>query len=107
MSVARANLPTATTLLDGRVLVAGGFNGSRSGITSAEIYNPNTGQWSITGSMSTGRYYATAALLSSGQVLAAGGLDSSAELYDPGTGFLGTRGKHVGDSKSRYSNSFG
>ena len=47
--------------------------------------------WTNTNSMTTARYGPTATLLQSGQVLVAGGRDStgffaSAELYDPGTG---------------------
>src|SRR6185369_8367153 len=48
--------------------------------------------WTCTGSMITPRYFHTATLLTNGQVLVAGGEDSSfeptgsAELYDPATG---------------------
>src|SRR5438046_636019 len=44
---------SATTLQDGRVLVAGG-NGSYDDyvpLTSAELYNPVTGTWTMTGSL--------------------------------------------------------
>jgi hypothetical protein len=61
---------TATLLLDGRVLVAGG--GSNG--TSAELYDPATGTWSPTGSMSVGRAGFTATRLADGRVLVAGGL---------------------------------
>ena len=44
------------------------------------------GQFSPAGSMAVGRSGATATLLQSGQVLMAGGGDSSAELYDPTSG---------------------
>ena len=77
---------TATLLPDGRVLVAGGL-----GLASAELYDPATGTFSATGSMSVARYRATATLLSDGRILVAGGQDggadlASAELYDPATG---------------------
>jgi uncharacterized protein YceK len=44
---------TSTLLTDGRVLVTGGTNGSVSpgSLSSAEIYDPATGQWTLTGSM--------------------------------------------------------
>ncbi len=83
---------TATLLPSGKVLVAGGFNGSSGPLSSAELYDPATGSWSSTGSLTTAREQHTATLLSSGKVLVAGGLSSSgslssAELYDPGLGF--------------------
>jgi N-acetylneuraminic acid mutarotase len=61
------------------------------------LYNPATGKWTITGTMTTGRYSHTAVLLQSGEVLVAGGIVSTnihgvvsytatAELYKPSTG---------------------
>jgi hypothetical protein len=111
---------TATLLADGRVLIAGGstFNyaakpmavemayhpgtGGASSIqktmtgpamlASAELYDPATGKFSATGSMTVGRANHTATLLADGRVLMAGGgnegsaAGASAELYDPKTG---------------------
>jgi hypothetical protein len=59
----------------------------------AELYDPNSGTFTETGSMSTARCKHTAGLLSDGRVLIAGGSDSrgwngnlnSAEIYDPRT----------------------
>jgi hypothetical protein len=77
---------TATLLSDGRVLVAGGGDGSEA-VASAELYDPKTATFSPTGSMATGRDDHTATLLSDGRVLIAGGggglPDASAELYQP------------------------
>ena len=86
---------TATLLPDGRVLVAGGEDNSTVGITAtAELYNPVTHYaWSATFSMGTKRYDHTATLLGNGKVLVVDGASSfgsgvsSAELYDPATGF--------------------
>ena len=90
---------TATLLFDGRVLVAGGA-GPRPGtfpypgLASTELYNPATGNWTVTGSLNDGRLLHTATLLPDGRVLVAGGWPdhtnrgplSSAELYHPATG---------------------
>jgi hypothetical protein len=70
MSTARSN-HTATLLADGRVLVAGGYNGAY--LSSAELYDPATDSWSAAAPMSTAREYHTATLLPGGQVLVAGG----------------------------------
>jgi hypothetical protein len=82
---------TATLLSDGRVLVAGGVNYDNGGslVPIAELYDPATGSWTLTGSLNTGRYDHTATLLTNGKVLVAGGGYgplASAELYDPATG---------------------
>ena len=59
---------------------------------TAEVYDPASGTWSLTGSLNTARYDHTATLLPNGMVLVAGGEDSNfvatadAELYDPVTG---------------------
>ena len=84
---------TATRLLNGKVLIAGGQSGDSS-LDSAELYDPLTGVFSPTGSMSDRRSYHTATLLTDGRVLIAGGhrfnhpasAIATAELYDPATG---------------------
>ncbi|MBC7883350.1 MAG: hypothetical protein H7Y37_18825 [Anaerolineae bacterium] len=76
---------TATLLPNGTVLVVGGQNSS-SYQKSAEIYSPQTGTWTNTGSMSMVHEH-TATLLNNGKVLVVGGFDNgSAELYDSSTG---------------------
>ena len=94
---------TATRLEDGRVLVTGGFTypsdqpASAKGpaivsVSSAEIYDPNTGTFTDAGSMTIARAAHSATLLLDGRVLIAGGIDmttttadelGSAELYQP------------------------
>ncbi|NLF02646.1 MAG: hypothetical protein GX601_16895, partial [Anaerolineales bacterium] len=105
---------TATLLPNGRVLAAGGTYVD-SGLpvpsyrSSAEVYDPATGLWSNTGSMSQARTRHTATLLPDGHVLVAGGYRggtptnfyspyvSSVEIYSPATGtFTSTAGMSTG-----------
>ena len=94
MIAAREWGQTATLLLDGRVLIAGG-SGNSGVLASAEIYDPKTGKFTATGSMKVNRYRHTATLLADGRVLIAGGYAgegraagsvAEAELFDPSTG---------------------
>ena len=120
-------LHTATLLPNGKVLVAGGYNGgalaqrgtvrpgqrdvechgqpqhrtlsshgdvaaqrqgaggrgidtSACALASAELYDPASGTWSATGSLTTARDHHTATLLPNGKVLVAGGVNSSGFL---------------------------
>jgi uncharacterized protein YjbI with pentapeptide repeats len=84
-------LHTATLLPNGKVLVAGGADGSATATATAELYDPATGMFSPTGSMNTPRYFHTATLLRNGMVLVTGGVSggvylNSAEIYNPATG---------------------
>jgi N-acetylneuraminic acid mutarotase len=88
---------TATLLTNGKILVAGGYytntpSGASIALSSAELYDPATGTWTVTGALNTARGGHTATLLLNGQVLIVGGVIasnylsvpiSSAELYDP------------------------
>jgi hypothetical protein len=78
---------TATLLLTGKVLIAGG------GTSSAELFDPTIGSFTPTGDMVTSRRGHTATLLPDGRVLIVGGyighsnsLVASAEIYDPASG---------------------
>lgn len=92
---------TATSLPNGKVLVAGGAHFVFD-LTSAELYDPATGIWTLTGSLNTSRRAHTATLLSDGRVLIAGGIKEdlgygtysiwSAEIYDPASGTWTTTG---------------
>ena len=84
---------TATLLENGQVLIAGGTlsAGHAPGLTSAEIYDPASGQFASTGNLNQGRAIASAVRLLNGQVLVTGGESdavffTSAELYDPSSG---------------------
>lgn len=84
---------TAVTLADGRVLVVGGFaEEGRPPLSSAELFDPEQGRWTTTGSLRLGRGGHAAALLGDGRVLVAGGwvgpstYTDTTEIYDPRTG---------------------
>ncbi|MBO4122178.1 putative Ig domain-containing protein [Cupriavidus gilardii] len=90
--VAASSMPTAlhyltaTTLLNGKVLVASG-HGTSGPTGAAFLYDPATNLWAATANMANARYEATATRLKDGRVLVVGGSDSpSAEIYDPATG---------------------
>lgn len=80
----------ATLLPSGEVLLTGGSNGT-STQASAEIYDPQTGTFRATTSMSYPRSYHSALLLPNGKVLVTGGdgdtagIQSHSEIYDPAT----------------------
>ena len=81
----------APLLNNGKVLIVGG-----GGNQAAEIFDPATGTFSPTGSMSIARSALSATVLSSGQVLVAGGVitlpgggpgtTNVVEIYDPVSG---------------------
>jgi N-acetylneuraminic acid mutarotase len=84
--------PVAVQLENGRVLVIGGFNENFTVLNTAEIYDPRTNKWSLTGPLNVARVEDFAAVLLPGRkVLVAGGTASdgtalkSAEIYDEAT----------------------
>jgi large repetitive protein len=95
---------TTTLLSDGKVLVTGGCNNRLSSeivcdnyLATAEIFDPATNLFTLTGSMTVARRGHTAVLLQNGKVLITGGTDgvntlSSAEVYDPQTGTFTSTG---------------
>jgi hypothetical protein len=91
---------TIVSLADGRVLVAGGYDGE-SVRADSEIYDPRTKRLVAAGQLSVARSGATGTLLASGRVLLVGGGDgesagrralASAELFDPRTGTFAPTG---------------
>jgi hypothetical protein len=87
MSDARAG-HTATRLLDGRVLVAGGDD-EGGPLDSVDIYAPLMNDWIAAAPMIEARTHAAASLLPDGRVLMAGGggfgFSDTVEIYDPQT----------------------
>ena len=81
----------AVLLANGNVLVSGGIKKTlttETPLASTELYNPATGTWTATGSMSHARSGHTSTVLHNGNVVNAGGSDAvnelnSAELYTP------------------------
>jgi hypothetical protein len=86
---------TAVELVDGRVLVAGGYSAGYAVTQTAELFNPSTEVFTMTGAMARPRAGHVAARLHDGRVLVAGGwyqvgaetlnADVSAEVFDPAT----------------------
>lgn len=96
------NVPTAADLfcsghaelIDGRVVVVGGFTGGGSviGIKNAEIFDPSNNTWTQIPKMNFARWYPTATTLSDGRILVTAGWQTSEhtnagipEIYDPAT----------------------
>jgi hypothetical protein len=86
-------LHTGTLLNSGKVLFVGGTDiGGTGPFASAELYDPTTNSFVLTGSMGTPRMYHAAVKLASGRVLVMGGSDDTntghdtAEIYDPTAG---------------------
>jgi hypothetical protein len=93
-------LPTATLLMNGKVLVAGGASVVDETPTGAELYGSSTGSFTATGNMITGHVNHTATLLPDGTVLLAGsfllpGELTIAELYNPVTGVFTATGNLI------------
>jgi hypothetical protein len=99
-SMKKTRLDHAAVLLaDGRVLVAGGTDANGTALNTAEIYDPKTGHWTMTGTMPTPRAGFTMTVLPDGRVVAAGGYSSgpsqalaTADLFDPAIGGWTTTG---------------
>lgn len=93
MSEARVS-HIATLLKDGRVLVAGGWTGSKTTAT-AEVFNPHSRDFSAVAAMATPRMDATATPLLDGSILVVGGAVAlnraiaQTEVFDPAkSGFV-------------------
>jgi hypothetical protein len=103
MSLARRE-HTLTTLAGGlRILAVGGNTHPQDALVltaTCELYDANTGNWSVVGSLALARFLHTATLLPDGRVLVVGGRVftpsfaalASAEIFDPTTGLFSSAG---------------
>jgi hypothetical protein len=94
LNVARAN-HVAVLLPNGKVLIAGGVNGSNQAEVSAELYDPAAQTFSFTGPLGSAQSSPAAVLLANGQVLVLGGTgtagqDNQAQMYNPVSGTFST-----------------
>lgn len=101
--------PSATLLLDGDVLIAGGGDhDSPGGIASAEVFHTATFKFESVGPMHFPRVAHTATLLRDGRVLVVGGrgdeLNAIAEIYDPQTRHFRDTGRLI---TARYKHTAG
>lgn len=83
---------TATRLIDGRVLIAGGLG---DGPDTAEIFDPATLTFSTPIGMGASRSDHTAVRLGDGRVLVSGGVDGADEVFLPSTESFGPVGAPV------------
>jgi hypothetical protein len=94
LNVARSN-HVAVLLPNGKVLIAGGVNGSNQAEVSAELYDPVAQTFSFTSSLAFAQSSPAAVLLANGQVLVLGGTgsagqDNQAQMYNPVSGTFST-----------------
>ena len=113
---------TATLLASGKVLIVGGWNGHAADAADdppwdplfAELFDPSSGGFTASGSMSTTRIGQSAIRLASGKVLVLGGVPSLqniheqppdplyAEVYDPAAGTFSSAGNFT-LSRTKYT----
>jgi hypothetical protein len=79
---------TATLLLDGRVVIIGGYSWYGQVLSSVEIFDPVSNRWYAARSLTRPRVNHTATLLADGTILVVGGISQfgatdTAERYDP------------------------
>jgi hypothetical protein len=98
LNVSRAWGATATVLLDGRVLIAGGLLNEAT--AAVELFDPVAGTFTPAAPMTAAREGHTATRLSDGRVLVVGGFGpsgalKSAEVFDPAAGTWTATGSPV------------
>lgn len=106
--------PRAITLPDGRILITGTSRapyGNPQGALGSEVFDPETGTWTLTSPMTEPRTNHTLTPLPDGTVLAAGGNDpretmhvplASTEIFDPATDTW-TAGPDLAHARSEHT----
>jgi hypothetical protein len=80
-------------LADGKVLIAGGYEGESHLLATAELYDPSSGTFTAPGDMTQALRAPTATLLADGRALIVGSWN--AELYNPSTGTFTAASGHM------------
>jgi hypothetical protein len=76
----------AVLMNDGRVLIAGGYDGGQNLLNSAEIFNPTDQTFEATDPMTSAHAGGAGILLNDGRALIAGGRSPYADVYNPASG---------------------
>src|SRR5690349_5208009 len=97
---------SATALRNGKILIAGGEN-QNGFVTEAEIFDPATGSFSVSGNLNLARADHSATALSDGRILIAGGRGAmgtlnSTEIFDPMSGAF-TNGPSMNDARAGHT----
>lgn len=90
---------TASVLSNGKILVAGGCNGTV--INSVEFYDASTHSWVFTQSMKQARSYHTASTLTDGKVLVTGGTGPLSKENRAATCLLSSKALHMIDQMTQ------
>ena len=92
---------TAILLVDGTILISGGWNSSNVALSQSELFNFSSNATTIVAMLSGHAAHATVALLPDGTALIAGGinsfssLSSLAEIYHPSINVTGNSLSHL------------
>jgi len=107
MNASRRN-HTVTVLADGRVLAVGGENLDGVVVPTAELWDAESGDWTLTGeNPGVARSFHAAASLGSGRVVVAGGrvgtreTTDTVEVFDPTTGGFATADTTLSERRYR------
>ncbi len=98
-------------LNNGKVLVSGGFDNNTTTLSSTEIFDPNSGTWTVSTNMNNPRVQHTSVLLDNGNVIVIGGyfrtaglttINLAAELFNPSLGRWSTTAE-ISEGKIQFA----